>query len=192
MSVPHGGDFLSKRGRPKRAVEWDKLETRYITSNASYIDVAREFDVGKTAVCMYGGQHEWPRKRAEYRERVKDRAISGCEDLAVSYEVDRMRAICTVSTKMVDLIAGVADEPDNFFKAGGKVDTRSLREYVLALVDLTKLVRDLYDIPTAAEREAREIAGERVQLERQKVASQTSAEGREIRVVLGDAEGMAE
>lgn len=56
-----------------------------------------------------------------------------------------------------------------------KVDTKALKDLTGVLKDLTGLVRDLYGIPTQAQAEAQRIAAERLELERRKLDSGSSA-----------------
>ena len=49
-----------------------------------------------------------------------------------------------------------------------KADTKAIRDFTGALKDLTAVLRDLYDLPTLRERQAYEIAAERLKLEQQK------------------------
>jgi hypothetical protein len=76
-------------------------------------------------------------------------------------------------------------------KVFDKVDTRALKDTVSVLKDLTALARDFYDIPTAAQREQREINRERLEIEKKR-AEQGEASGNITIIVPKDAEGLDE
>lgn len=71
------------------------------------------------------------------------------------------------------------------------VNTRALKDLAAIVKDMTTLIRDFYDIPTAAQREQREINRERLEIEKKR-AEQGEASGNITIIVPKDAEGLDE
>lgn len=56
-------------------VDWTTIETEYITGTASYRDLAEQYDVAAKNVSKYGKEHDWVRKRADYREKLSAKSV---------------------------------------------------------------------------------------------------------------------
>ena len=69
-----------------------------------------------------------------------------------------------------------------------KTDTRSLRDVVSCLKDLTGIMRNLNNIPTVAEEQAMAIQRERLEIEKKKAES-GDAKDNTIIVTFGDGDG---
>lgn len=65
-----------------------------------------------------------------------------------------------------------------------KVDTRAMKDYAAVIKECARLLRDLYNVPTPAEREAQRVAAERLELEKQKAANNIGDDEDETGVVL--------
>lgn len=65
-----------------------------------------------------------------------------------------------------------------------KIDTRQLKDLVGVVKECARLLRDLYNIPTPAEREAQRVAAERLELEKQKAANNIGDDEDETGVVI--------
>lgn len=71
------------------------------------------------------------------------------------------------------------------------VNTRALKDLASVVKEMTSLIRDFYDIPTAAQREQRDINRERLELDKKR-AEQGEAGGSITIIVPKDAEGLDE
>lgn len=65
-----------------------------------------------------------------------------------------------------------------------KVDTRAMKDYAAVIKECARLLRDLYNVPTPAEREAQRVAAERLELEKQKATSNIGDDEDETGVVI--------
>lgn len=65
-----------------------------------------------------------------------------------------------------------------------KLDTRSLKDLVTILKDLTAMTRELYDLPTAAQDEQRKIALARLEMDKKKADAERADDEDETGVIL--------
>lgn len=180
-------------------IDWEQVQTDYITGNVSYAFLAEKYGVSKTIVYEMGRHRKWVEKRKKYRQSVCKKAIDKIGKKQAKYLAkvmgatndaadiisealgnrDQFYTYITEKTEMYgDGVQGesVTGEDTNIImrkwseeQKFSKLDTRALREATQTLKELTTLLRDFYDIPTAAQAEAREAAKERLELDKRKL-----------------------
>lgn len=190
------------------ALDWAGLRAEYISSRMSYGELAQKHGISKSAIGKIGKREDWPRLRAEYLAEASKRAL---ED-GIDYEVDRLKKIMQAATAMSDVIAGIYADPQQFYRHlvqnkyisddGGmdvvteekvfkKADTRAIKDLTGAMRDMTLVMRNLFNLPTQAERESQRIAAERLKLDQQKAASEDDSSKRVI-IRMDDMEDYAQ
>jgi hypothetical protein len=190
------------------ALDWAGLRAEYISSGLSYGELAQKHGISKSAIGKIGKREDWPRLRAEYLAEASKRAL---ED-GVEYEVDRLKKIMQAATAMSDVIAGIYADPQQFYRHlvqdkfvnddGGmdivtvekiykKADTRAIKDLTGAMRDMTLVMRNLFNLPTQAEKEAQRIAAERLKLEQHKAVNEDDGAKRVI-IKMDDMEEYAQ
>lgn len=185
----------------KCKVNWPTLEAEYITSNISQRQLADKYGITLAAVSKEARKGGWVGKRKEHVRSVVARATKATAREQARQLTTLMRATDTLSAainqclqdadQLYRHIITISDDNCTYSeeRVYKKMDTVALRNFTLAIKELTALTRDYYNIPTPAQAEAQRIAAERLALEQRK-AAQNEQEDRTIQVVIaGELEG---
>lgn len=171
-------------GKYRADIDWKKIETEYITTLKSYRDLAAQFDISFRSVCVYGKDHSWTDKRKKYRENVVAKAVAKTADR----EAGKLAKLISAADKASEAVERALSDEKQLYRyivteknAEGaeetneyifkKTDTKALRDIVACLKDLTTVIRNVNNLPTAAELEARSLQRERFELEKKKSES---------------------
>ena len=166
-------------------LDWKKLKTEYATTNKSYREIADKYGVSRTVVGRHGRDEEWSEARKKYRDKRDKKVIQKVASSAAEREARILTDVQKAAEQMGAVLHKVVEDEDQFFlhlitdwqgegvsvtrcEKADKADTKAIRDFTGALKDLTAVLRDLYDLPTLRERQAYEIAAERLKLEQQK------------------------
>lgn len=186
------------------ALDWEAIKTEYITTETSQSKLAKKYGVSKTVIARKCAQEGWVQKREQYVSDMLAKTLRKHQER----DVNRLCKLMDATEKLIDIsLRAINDEQqyNRFIVSEGigdgmsetsekvfdKVDTRALKDTVSVLKDLTALARDFYDIPTAAQREQRDINRERLEIEKKR-AEQGESSGNITIIVPKDAEGLDE
>lgn len=164
--------------------KWKEMETEYITTAKSYKELAAQFDISLRSVCTYGKNHCWTDKRKEYRERVVAQAVAK----TVDREAEKLAKLISAADKASEAVERAFADEKQLYRyivtektAEGseqtneyifnKTDTKALRDMVACLKDLTAVIRNINNLPTAAELETAALRREKLAIEKKKSES---------------------
>ena len=188
------------------ALDWDSIKTEYVTTDISLSKLAAKHGVTKGALGKKCSAEKWVEDRKRYKNRVLTKTIRKAEER----DAARLDKLMRITSSLIDVaMRGIVDDPDQYNryivteglgegmtavseKQFQKIDTRALKDTVNALKDLTAMVRDFYDIPTAAQREQRDIASARLKIEQEKAKAAEQTEHTIRLVVPPELEGLDE
>ena len=163
------------------ALDWEAIRTEYVTTDTSLAKLAKKYGCTKTMVGYKSRDEGWVKQRKQYLDSVYTKTV----EEAKKQDVKRLSKLMDATGKLID-VAMRAIEDDKQFnrfivseglgegvsetteKQFEKVDTKALKDTVAVLKDLTAMVRDFYDIPTAAQREQREQARQKAEIEKKR------------------------
>ena len=187
--------------------DWEAVQAEYIGSEISLRDLGKKHGIPRSTMerrCTSGG---WVAKRKAYKQKAVEQAVADCVDV----EAERLGKIIVSAQKMADVLEGVFNDnkqfyrhivTDTFISDGGdkeiltvekefeKADSRAIKDLTGALKDMTLVLRNLYNLPTQAEREAQRIAAARLAIEQRKADTEAGGED-SVEVVLGELEDYA-
>lgn len=188
-----GGDFIGKQ-----IYDYTQAEAEYITTNISYACLAEKHKIPMTSLSKYAKDNQWVEKRRKYCESI----VTEIADSVGEDKIDKLKNLISASDMAAKVIEKTLSDAQQFqryvvtekdgigettqeyiFK---KIDTKALRDVVASIKDLTTIIRNLNDLPTLAEREARAIAKERFELEKKKVESGNTSDNEIIVMFEGD------
>lgn len=170
-------------------IDWGKIQTEYITGKSSYRALAEKYEVGQTALDKHARAEHWSESRKEYRRNVVKRAVervgkkeSGkLEKMIVSADLMLEQVYNALSDSkqfnryIVNGLTTVADGDGEETVAKKveavflKADTKSMLEMASTLKTLADVIRNVNEISTAAEIEARNLAIQKLELERERI-----------------------
>ena len=180
--------------------DWESIKTEYVTTKISYRALADKYGISCRTVFARGKREGWVRERQKHKDAVVARMVRNVQRKEASDGAKRLLQMRSAADSMSGVIAGAFDDAEQFHRhlvsirdgettrteehVFRKLDTKAVRDLTVAMRDLTAVLRDLYDLPTLTEREARELALERPELERQKAAIGKDADEDETGVLL--------
>ena len=184
------------------SIDWGAVKTEYVTTDTSLSKLAKKYGVSKTLIARKCSQEKWVDQRDQYVSETLSKTLRKHQER----DVKRLCKLMDATEKLIDIsLRAISDEQqyqryivtegmgEGYSEASEKVfqkvDTKALKDTVSVLKDLTSMVRDFYDIPTAAQREQRDINLARLKLDEQK-ASAGETNGSITIVVSKDSEGL--
>ena len=148
-------------------IDWNKIKIEYITTNASYSNLAEKHGVSFKQICKVGSREKWVELRRQHRERTLKKTVSAVENA----QVVRAKKILAVTDKLLRKIEEMVD-------CEGAMTEKAIRALTAAVKDLREIQGIKSQLDTQ-EQEAR-IANLRRQAERaaeEKAAFTVTLEG---------------
>lgn len=165
----------------KQQYDYSQAELEYITSKCSYKFLSEKYKIPMTSLTKVAKANKWVEKRKKHCENV----VKKSSEKIVNKKASKLQSLIRVSDKVVKKIESALEDEDQFYRhivtemSDGesltservfeKMDTKALRDVVVCLKDLTAVVRNLNDIPTAEQKESQKLAQERFLLEKKKI-----------------------
>jgi len=165
-----------------RQIDWESIKSEYVTTNISQKKLAEKYGVSKNAVQYRCAVDRWGDQRRQHRDRVMEKTSQRLSDAAA----ERMVQLMGGTDKMLTATLQALEDPEQFYrylvkeKADGetytkeevfrKADTKAMKDFTVLLEKLTGLTRDLYGLPTREQELRRELAEEKLALEKKKLA----------------------
>ena len=155
------------------APDWNKIKLKYASSTMSYEEIAEKFaNTGATIseIKRHGKDDNWVQARKDYREKLYQKTA----EKTAERQSEVLAKLMSASSKTADVIDQLAGNRDYFFPEttdfGGNTrrnfSGRDLREFTIAIKELTGTIRDLYGIPTKMQQQRWELEKEKWALEK--------------------------
>lgn len=163
----------------KTDYDWNTIRTAYITGTESTCVIAERFNVPRSTLVKRSAKEGWPKKRKAYQMDVVKKATD--------------KAANKLSTKLIKLQKAADNLADEMAKRTDNMDSctaKDVLDYTKSVRELTAAIRNLYDLPTAAEKESQRIASERLEIERKRADSMDV--DKSVRVVFEGGEDLRE
>lgn len=165
-------------------IDWVAVKTEYVTSKISLLKLSEKHNINYHGLRMRANKEKWSAARDKYREKTYNKSISKIS----TQESSKLANLMVSTDKLLNKIARTLEDDKQFnrqlvkrVKRSGdtsdewieeqvfnKVDTKAINDLTRSLRDLSTIARELYNLPTPAEREAQRIAAERLKLDQQK------------------------
>ena len=162
-------------------IDWQAVRNAYITEDISYAELGKRYNIPRSTVAQRGKQEDWGSQRASHRAEDPLAGLRTATRQAVTLLMETLADRDQFHRYLVQ--TNTADGRETGERIFPKLDTGALKQVVGMLKDLTALQRELHDLPTAAEAEARQIALQRLEMDRQKL---TGAGKVEVVLSAGD------
>ena len=151
--------------------DWVKIRTEYVTTEASYRDLAKKYGVSKIQLSRHGKDERWVEQREQFRHKTMTKTLN-----RVSEKTAKQAArVSDLADKMLNKLEQAIDELDlkiitqkvktekgntettiefKVAEPGGIVDRAGLRQLTAALKDLQTIKGEITELERR-EREAR-------------------------------------
>ena len=163
-----------------RKIDWEKVETEYITTDISQRDLSKKYGVSPSTLSGKAKKGKWFDKRKKHRANVIEKAVqktATTQSRIMAKEIRLMNSLEKHLDKALrdseqfnrhivsDLIAGNSVAEERIFQ---KADMRALKDAVSAARELEKMRRSLYGYLTEQEKQQLAMARERLEMDKQK------------------------
>ena len=146
--------------KKKTDYDWNTIRTVYITGTDSYRALCKKYNVPESTLMKRGRKEDWCKQRKEYQNKLTAKVREKTANAAASKLFKLQKAADNLADEM-------AKRTDNMELC----TARDVLDYTKSVRELTAAIRNLYDLPTAAEKEAQRIAAERLEIERKRASS---------------------
>ena len=187
--------------KAENGVDWVRIRAEYVTTKTSLRKLAGKYGVAKSAVDKRSQKEGWVEAREAYNKSLCEKVIEKTSD----EKSDKLAALIAAADEMTTVMQAALSDKDQFYRyivdgvsvhddesvvkktetTFKKIDTKAVREMAAAMKDLTAVVRNLHNLPTLAEMQARELAIERFKLEKAK-AEKDEQKDNKIEIVFAD------
>ena len=166
--------------------DWAVIRAEYVAGGMGYRALAERHGIPFKTLASRAYREGWVDERKRHRAEVARRTSEKVAKQEAAEAAKKLNKLRHAADSMSGVIDGVFADAEQFYRhlvtlrsedgsetverVFGKMDARAVRDITAALKDLTAVIRDLYDMPSLVDREAREMALERLELERQKAA----------------------
>lgn len=158
---------------------WNRIKHVYVTGNYSYAEIAKKYGLPNKRVEDVGKKGNWVADRRKYRGKVGEAALARARER----EVDKLESIRATSDRLADQLesilrdekqirmhTGIVRHEDGSEEIAERelqaINTKSVRDIVASMKDLTLVLRNLHSIRTDQEQSAERMAEERLQIEK--------------------------
>lgn len=144
----------------KKDYDWNTIRTVYITGTDSYRALCKKYDVPESTLMKRGRKEDWCKQRKEYQNKLTAKVREKTANSAAS----KLFKLQNVTDNLVGKMAKMSENFDV-----EESSARDILDLTKAVRELTAAIRNLHDLPTAAEKEAQKIARERLKLEKERL-----------------------
>lgn len=173
--------------------DWVKLRREYVTGTDSFDDLCRRYGASKSAVYKRSKSEGWVSDRREYRKKISAAAV----EKATKREIGKLDRLLNAADNMASILEELSDGSHRFMSRtyvqapDGEsmemietINARDIRDFATAVRDIAYTLRNIYDIPTAAQRQKMRIEEERWAIEKKALEAQVSQDANRIDVVV--------
>lgn len=113
--------------------DWNKIRIEYITTNASYRELAKKYKLSKDAVGNRGKKEGWPEQRRQHRDKTMAKTL----DKDAEKKSDKLSEISDVAEEILKKVKTAATEITPEIVVA---NPQSLRHLTSALKDLKEIM----------------------------------------------------
>lgn len=181
-------------------IDWDKCRMEYVSGQDTYSQLAEKYGVSKVSVGKRAKAEKWVAQRTAYRRSVANKALWRKKDR----DAEKLAKLMDAADNLVDSVLRITQDKQQWFRGvqmgtpekneegaleavaleyvTRKADMRSLNHAAKALTELTRAVRNLYDIPTGEEERDRKLAERKMRLAERREGAATEGAGGVIEI----------
>lgn len=150
--------------------DWDKMRAEYVKGGVSYRDLCAKYGVGRSVLGQVAKREGWTKLRDKAAETARTEVAKRIGRQQGKDLAQMIRATESFATTLEGLLTALAENPE-----GLVADLRGVESIAGALRKTTDNLRELYGIPT----EAQKLARERLAIERERWAAEKAASAQE-------------
>ena len=186
-------------------IDWTAIKAEYITGTISYRKLADSWGVSFRTLSDRALREGWKEARDKHRNNVVEKTVQKVASRKASTTANKLCDLQEAADNMGRVIAEIFADSEQFHRhivteglgMGAtkveerqykKVDTKAIKDLTGAIKDLAAVMRNIYDLPTAQEQAAMDIAAERLRLDKAKAEAEQNTGDDEVKVEFFDPE----
>lgn len=183
--------------KPKRkqrtTAEWRKIRLEYVKGKTTLKQLAEKWGLSESTIRKRASNEGWKKRKHKLDTKVEQKTLERLCD-ARAREFEQIAHVNDRMTEVLDnLVSFIQQQKPNKYD-----DLRGVESLTKAIGQVVAVKRDLYNMPTEAEKAKIESLREKAKLDRErwqdeqaeKAASKTAAESTVFRIVIeGDEDG---
>lgn len=143
-------------------IDWDIIKAEYLTTDTSYRKLSKKYDVSFSQLSARAKEEDWVKQKNDKAVQIGTAAINASDEEKIS-EIKDLIGLNKRLIRLVEKTIKVYEEDNE-----SEPDVKSIKGLTDTISSLTANVRNLKGVPTQSEREAQEIAKERLAIEKSK------------------------
>lgn len=181
-------------------IEWDRVRVEYVTGKATYKELGEKYGVSKVSVGKRAKAEKWVAQREAFRKSVASKAIVKKKER----ESEKLARLMDAADNLTDAVQRITADRQQFFRGvqlaapekneegsleamaleyvTRKADMKALASAAKALNELTRAVRNLYDLPTGEEQRNRKLAERKMRLAERREGAAVEGQGGVIEI----------
>lgn len=181
-------------------VDWNQVRVEYVSGKQTYKDLAEKYGVSKVAVGRKAKAEKWVAQREAYRRNVATKALGKKQER----ESEKLARLMDAADNLTDAVQRITADRQQFFRGvqlaapekneegsleamaleyvTRKADMKALASAAKALNELTRAVRNLYDLPTGEEQRNRKLAERKMRLAERREGAAVEGQGGVIEI----------
>lgn len=180
-------------------IDWTAIKAEYITGTISYRKLADSWGVSFRTLSDRALREGWKEARDKHRNNVVEKTVQKVASRKASTTANKLCDLQEAADNMGRVIAEIFADSEQFHRhivteglgMGAtkveerqykKVDTKAIKDLTGAIKDLAAVMRNIYDLPTAQEQAAMDIAAERLRLDKAKAEAEQNTGDDEVKV----------
>lgn len=180
-------------------IDWTAIKAEYITGTISYRKLADNWGVSFRTLSDRALREGWKEARDKHRNNVVEKTVQKVASRQATTTANKLCDLQEAADNMGRVIAEIFADSEQFHRhivteglgmgetkvverQYKKVDTKAIKDLTGAIKDLAAVMRNIYDLPTAQEQAAMDIAAERLRLDKAKAEAEQNTGDDEIKV----------
>ena len=180
-------------------IDWTAIKAEYITGTISYRKLADNWGVSFRTLSDRALREGWKEARDKHRNNVVEKTVQKVASRKASTTANKLCDLQEAADNMGRVIAEIFADSEQFHRhivteglgmgetkveerQYKKVDTKAIKDLTGAIKDMVAVMRNIYDLPTAQEQAAMDIAAERLRLDKAKAEAEQNTGDDEVKV----------
>lgn len=150
-----------------KSIDWNSIREEFISSNEepNISEMSRKYSVSRNSIMSHRDKEGWIQARKQFWSDVEQGVGNELANAKIGSQVEKLSPLISTGDGLCQLIK---DRVAVLIKEGD-ASSKELKELITAYKDLIPAIRSVNNIRTVQELEARQLALDKLELERQRV-----------------------
>ena len=151
-------------------MDWKKAKQEYITTDTSYSELARKYNISKARIAQVGKAENWVEAKRNFSEQSLKKSLSRAQENAIDYKSEIYKLAYKVALQLQDM-----------------TDNSTLSDLALIGIkprDITGAIKDLED--TLHIKSTKDLEEQQARIEKLRKEVKEEDDNRKIEVVIAD------